>query len=132
MENKKRFVSILWTEDNGKTEADVKLHDTLREAALYLIKNGANYKNQEIAQLVDWIPSEEQKPITPAGSNVTKIKDPVEAELAQRPNPTGKPLDQPQVMDFTRPKTPSDGGGKKSIFDGVIPPQLRGPLLKDD
>jgi len=132
MENKQRFVSILWTEDNGKTEADVKLHDTLREAALYLIKNGANYKNQEIAQLVDWIPSETPKTETPAGSKISTIKDPIEAELASRPNPIGPPPAQPQVIDLTKKTTPSDGGGKKSIFDGIIPPQFRGPLHNDD
>lgn len=126
------YYTSLWTD---KEDFDIKPHKTLKDAITYLVKNGARFENQEIFKKVSWLPKEDAETIleVPAGSKVRTIsKDPEEEALAKKPNPTGPPVEQPQVIDATKTSNISKNlEGKKSIFDGIIPPQLRGPIIND-
>jgi len=117
----KKYITLLYSEKVH----DIKEFETLKEAITYLIKNGANFENQEIVNKVDWMP-DNVKSTTDA--QVHKLT-PEEEELAKRPNPTTPPLDQPKIID---PLRGTNLQGKKSIFDGIIPPQMRGVINKDD
>ncbi len=126
------YITLLWTDEK---QFDLKEHKTLKEAITYLIKNGAKYENQKIVKEISWLPENENTiMMVPAGTEIKTIKskDPVEEALANKPNPTGPPIAQPTTIDMTK-KNLKPGS---SIFDKVIPPQMRTQftqtILNDD
>jgi hypothetical protein len=118
----KKYMALLW---NEKESHDIQEFETLREAVEYLVKHGAKFERQEIVTKVDWMPASEQTVVAAP----THVMTSEEQELAKRPNPTTPAPGQPTVID---PLKGTNLEGKHSIFDGIIPPQMRGALAKDD
>ena len=125
------FLSILWDEVlHDKTaqardslKFDVKEHETLKDAVVYLIKNGANYQNQKIVKEVDWLPNGSQPLI--------EEEKPKNEDLRPPQSVVSGPAEQPQTLDFTKPHTHTNIEKKRSIFDGVLPQNLI-PIISAD
>lgn len=141
------YHTILWdNQEDGKFE--VKDHDTVKDAVLYLIKNGAKFDNQEIMEKVNWLPDGTKK-AAPVQEELPQESDnntPATEVIPQRVdiNPGDKPSDsgvgegQPVEINLSGPGTQSQGGSrplsvsermnggaqKKSMFDGFLPPQV--------
>lgn len=130
------YLTVLWSEYQDQRETgkfDIKEHDSLKEAALYLVKNGAKYENQEIVQKINWLPGEgnnPQQPTVSAQNEPTRVPQGGE-EVGPPPGVVSGPVDQPQVMDFSRPGSNTQTGKKKSIFDGIVPAHLM-PMVQGD
>jgi hypothetical protein len=129
------FLTVLWNDKNKKqnggpdtTAFDIQGHETLKDAVLYLVKNGAKYENQEIVTRVNWMPDDNRLPIHPI-MPVT----PVTPEIPAPPAGVG-PIATPEVLDFSnKPRSSGDPRpGTKSIFDGVLPPHVMGMIRADD
>lgn len=116
------FLTILWSDE--EKAFDVKEHEALRDAITYLIKNGANYDHQEIVKKVNWLPDGSQPHIS--------TESPKNDDPGPPPGTINGPADQPQVIDGTRPTQHGDMPQKRrSIFDGVLPPQLIPMIVSD-
>lgn len=120
------FLTILWdskkqTNTDPESEPtynspafDVTEHETLREAVMYLIKNGAKYEQQEIVKKVDWLPN---------GSQPQESQEKPKNDDPEPPSGVvNQPPDQPQTLDFSKQQTSPQK--KRSIFDGHLPPNL--------
>jgi hypothetical protein len=122
----KNYMVVLWNDELEKTvKHDITFHETLRDAVTYLASKGGLYEHQEIVQKVDWMPKEDKV----ATAAPTHKMTPEEEALAKRPNPTTPPPEQPVTID---PLHGTNLAGKKSIFDGIIPQQMRNAIAKDD
>lgn len=116
------YLTILWTEESkGHIKSfDVKEHDELQSAVIYLVKNGAKFDNQEIVKKVDWMPKD-----NPLSSENKSQNGPSHDPERTDPGPplgtNMRPAEQPVVIDATK----INDGPKRSIFDNVIPPHLR-------
>jgi hypothetical protein len=124
------YITILWTEDEPKF--DIREHEQLKNAVLYLIQHGAQYTNQKIVTEVDWLPGDNAQPKAAPAQVTTAAK---EEDPGPPPGTVMAGVDQPQVMDPTgmtsggyRPPRP----GQKSIFEGVLPPHVLGIVQNDD
>lgn len=121
----KKFMVILWngTESDGGPPHKIEEFETLRDAVTSMVKNGALFEHQEIVQKVDWMPGEDK----PATSAQPRQMTPEEEELAKRPNPTSPPPEQPKILNDSIPQKK-----RRSIFDGVIPPQMIPMVVSGD
>ncbi len=114
------YLTILWTEESISA-FDVKEHDELQSAVIYLIKNGAKFDNQEIVKKVDWMPKGN------LSSNENKLQngpseDPRSIDSGPPPTTVQGNAEQPVVIN---PSLQNNNKQKRSIFDGVIPPHMR-------
>lgn len=122
-----QYLTILWSARSETKSADelfdIHEHETLKDAVMYLIDNGAKYENKKIVKEVDWLPDGSQpQPVA------TKVNSEAPVTRADIP-PSVEP---PAVMDFSKPSLINQTEGKKNIFDGIIPPQFMPQVMGDD
>ena len=118
-----KYMVVLWNESKDQNY-DITEKESLQEAVKYLVQHGALFERQEIVRKVDWMPgSESEEKQTP------KKMSAEEEALAKRPNPQGPPPEQPVTIGPSLKGTNLEG--KKSIFEGVVPPHMIPMIQKD-
>lgn len=140
-EQEKEYMVVLW-DDYDKAKEDeighkIEEFSDLKEAVLFLMKNGAFFEHQEIVRKVNWLPgSEKAVPIITDAPTKPRVLTQEEIDLANRPNPTGV-VEQPTVIGDTTSATPalnpvnSKGRLKKHMFEGIIPDAMLG-IVRDE
>ncbi len=125
------YLTMLWTEiSSGHTheknpaqrEFDIKEHEQLQDAVIYLVKNGAKFDNQEIVEKVNWMPKDSNLSSTNKGHSGPS-ESPQSIDPGPPPGTVSAPAEQPVVISSTHNNSQSTS--PRSMFDNIIPAGMR-------